>query len=973
MAVKSEMDKKLAMYRKRIQTDMSNRLMGNAEHPNDKELAALVEHYLKQYEAADAINYGERGRDEFIRSCINDFAHLGPLEDLLAHPDVTEIMVNGADQVYVEMGGKLVEVVCDFDDNDHVKRIIDRIVQSVNRHIDEQTPYVDARLKDGSRVNATIPPISVDYPTLTIRKFSEQKLTWDDYLSWGAISENMVRFLSGAVLARCNILVTGGTGSGKCVRMFDSVYSIDDNGHLIKKQVGSISVGDKVIARNGQATEVIGVYPQGKLPVWEVVLKDGRIIEVNDEHLWSVAMESHGAYVERTISTKEMLERGISTEKAGGHTKSHFWIPRVRPIESENVGLPMDAWFVGYMIGNGCMTHSYAIEASTPDAWTVQEIQRIVGSNHDVKRYENREYSWNIVPAQPWLDKFIDLGLNVHSHEKFIPDVYKYSGLEQRKDLFAGLLDADGSCSEKGHVSYCSVSERLAEDVLELGRSLGFTGRITKDVRDDGQYANTDGVCYNVHFTGAPFNPFHLPRKADRWADAHEVHMRDQQSFVDGGAHGYTADEAYLAGFFFTCKFVNSVPYLKASKLSGDIIEGLFDKLGEGTALGGESAGVMRVIGAGATKRRNPMSKWSKEHLPYCSDKIMDREVPAGLEHSAEFLRGLADYAGAVAGGAMRFYASGGQSASIQKLIEGVGLKCVVVKDKRNGSEEITVYGYPTELTNAPEKRAMLDAWKNGASGSLRDDYVPIVDIRMTDRTEEMVCIKVADPSHTFVLGDGTVTHNTTLLNVLSNEIPTSQRIITIEDAAELQLAQPHVVRFETRRPNNEGAGQVSIHDLIVNSLRMRPDRIIVGECRSEEAIEMLQAMNTGHDGSLTTVHANSPTAAFERLETMVLQGADLPSMAIKRQIATAIDVIVHTQRMLDGSRKITSIGTVSSHLEGEAIPFSELFRFDISSIEEAGDSRKVLGNYVGCGMPTDNVLEKFAAIGLDCDPQWFL
>lgn len=430
MATPATIDRSLKVYRKRIQTDMSNRLVGNNQMPSDRELREVVEHFLKQYENAEGrIDFGERGRDEFIRGCVNDFAHLGPLEDLLAHPDVTEIMVNGYDQVFVEMGGKLVEVECDFDDDDHVKRVIDRIVQTVHRHIDEQTPYVDARLKDGSRVNATIPPISVDHPTLTIRKFSERKLGWQDYINWGAINEPMVEFLSAAVEARCNVLVTGGTGSGK-----------------------------------------------------------------------------------------------------------------------------------------------------------------------------------------------------------------------------------------------------------------------------------------------------------------------------------------------------------------------------------------------------------------------------------------------------------------------------------------------------------------------------------------------------------------TTLLNVLSNEIPEDQRIITIEDAAELQLAQEHVVRFETRRPNSEGAGAVTIHDLIVNSLRMRPDRIIVGECRSEEAIEMLQAMNTGHDGSLTTIHANSPTAAFERLETMVLQGnAGLPSIAIKRQIATAIDIIVHTQRLLDGSRKVVSVGAVGSHLEGDAIPFAELFRFDQHEVLEHGDRREVQGKFVGCGMPTDNVLEKFASIGKDCDPHWFL
>lgn len=182
----------------------------------------------------------------------------------------------------------------------------------------------------------------------------------------------------------------------------------------------------------------------------------------------------------------------------------------------------------------------------------------------------------------------------------------------------------------------------------------------------------------------------------------------------------------------------------------------------------------------------------------------------------------------------------------------------------------------------------------------------------------------VADGLNIIISG-GTGTGKTTLLNVLSGFIPDGERIVTIEDAVELQLRQPHVVRLESRPPNLEGSGQVSVRDLVRNSLRMRPDRIIVGEVRGPEALDMLQAMNTGHDGSISTVHCNSPRDALSRLETMVLMaGLELPSRAIREQISSAIDLIVHVQRLRDGHRCISHITEVLG-MEGDVITTSDL------------------------------------------------
>jgi len=197
------------------------------------------------------------------------------------------------------------------------------------------------------------------------------------------------------------------------------------------------------------------------------------------------------------------------------------------------------------------------------------------------------------------------------------------------------------------------------------------------------------------------------------------------------------------------------------------------------------------------------------------------------------------------------------------------------------------------------------------------------------------------------VISGGTGSGKTTLLNVLSSFIPTDDRIVTIEDAAELQLPQDHVVTLESRPANIEGEGAITIRDLVRNSLRMRPDRIVVGECRGGEALDMLQAMNTGHDGSLTTVHANAPRDALSRLETLALMaGLDLPSRAIRDQIASAVNLIVQQSRLQDGSRRVTHITEVTGQENG-VFTSADVFVFKQSGMAPDG---KIYGQFVPTG-----------------------
>jgi pilus assembly protein CpaF len=245
-----------------------------------------------------------------------------------------------------------------------------------------------------------------------------------------------------------------------------------------------------------------------------------------------------------------------------------------------------------------------------------------------------------------------------------------------------------------------------------------------------------------------------------------------------------------------------------------------------------------------------------------------------------------------------------------------------------------------------------------------RLDLSDLIQLGTLDRASVQFLEACVQAELNILISGGTGSGKTTLLNAMSTTIPNHERIVTIEDAAELRLNQRHVLRLEARPKNIEGEGEIAIRELVRNSLRMRPDRIIVGEVRGAEALDMLQAMNTGHDGSLCTVHANAPRDALARIETMVLMaGYDLPVRAIRQQVASALELIVHLERMSDGSRKVTAITEVQ-RMESEVITLQDLFVFHLDDVMRDG---KVIGSLKPTGL-RPSFLHKFEKAGVDVE-----
>ncbi|GAW27649.1 type II secretion system protein E [Carboxydocella sp. JDF658] len=857
---------------------------GKMEDLDEAKLAQQIEDVVQTFLDKEAAFIPRQDRQKIVQEIIDEVLGFGPINPLINDPTVSEIMVNGPNQVYVERKGKLELTDIKFRDNDHVLHIIEKIVAPIGRRIDESMPMVDARLPDGSRVNAIIPPLALKGPTITIRKFSKDPLKIEDLIRFGTLTVEMAKFLDACVKGKLNIVVSGGTGSGKCMLGRTPVLW-SDGWNSIGKKV------DEAMLKQPPYTDGDGwEYVDTNLKVLSFDWTKGEYKLAENVRLWRHRAPDQ-IYKIKTATGREIevtpehpfftLVNGNITEIKASDLSTGLMIavPSYLPIHPEKVNI-LDQ----LMESNGLYVKDDFADIKPILAHEeLKKLARKLNKNYSTVREWFKE---NNIPIKFWwlirkhFNKTEEIN-RVIVKAKTSNETINISLDKFNTDIFwlLGLLLADGHLGKKyleihgNNVDLLEQAQRIVKENFEVYGQLEFPRNRTPRIR-----FYSSALVEIFEGLGVPRG-----KKADK---------------IKPLPWWYKLDNDSLSGF----------------------ISGLWD--GDG------------YIGKNALE----YSSKSPELIEFIRQALLHYGIISiyrrKREHHYAIISGLDNI--------KRFY------------------ECFSLKNRKK-------LQHLTFLAQSP----IVSNQKIGQIASYPVFWDKIIEVELIKNTEPYVYDITVSDLHNFIAGTGGgfITHNTTTLNVLSSFIPNDERIITIEDAAELQLRQEHVVTLETRPPNIEGKGAITMRDLVRNSLRMRPDRIVVGEVRSGEALDMLQAMNTGHDGSLTTGHANSPRDMLARLETMVLMaGMELPVRAIREQIASAIDVIVQQSRLRDGSRKITHITEVVG-MEGDTIVLQDIFVYEQMGVDDKG---KIIGRHRATGI-RPKFMSKLEAAGIHLPEDIFI
>ena len=810
-------------------------------------LHSYLDRLLMQFLAKESFARTE-DRHILVSTVINHIAGLGVIEPLWMDPRITEVMVNGPDDVYVEIEGRVRPVPgCQFRSQGDLEALCQRILAPLNRRVDPASPMADGRLPDGSRVNIVHHAIAPGGPLLTIRRFPETKWTLAALVDNGSVSDDMACELAYLVYHRASILVVGGTGSGKALDVDTPIPT--PSGFT---RMGDLDVGHVVLDEHGQPCNVTAVFdqPPGR-DCFEVEFSDGSTIVADADHNWWTETRS--------------ARRASSRATHGVRQRWTRW-------------------------SDGDVADASRIVSALPEAVSIREFCEAFGW------YENASYEQVVRRAAAAAGRsgatMIEFpsrrGGKSYTGRKSVPTY-------PTRDLLANVTV---TLTKPWH------------DQRHLSATAGVaTTREIADTLKDGPHSNhsvrvMDGV--------AAFPEQHLPVDpyllgvwlGDGSSTKAEIATEDQQIVEAFEAHGY-----------------------KVTRYSAN-------RCNHGIAGGFKAS--LRAIGVLGNK-----------HIP-------DLYLFSSEAQRRALLAGLLDSDGTPGHKSQVIFYNTNQTLAeqVRTLAASLGYQCRIGKRpaRLNGIDHgvcyvVTFSAYDDVF--GLDRKNSVHRTSRAHTRPGRDERRYITAVRPVPE-RPVRCITVDSPSHLFLCGDQYIpTHNTSLLNALSSCIPRGERVVTVEDSLELQFHHgAHVAAMEGRPAGTSGTGEIRIRDLVKNALRMRPDRIVVGEVRDSAALDMLQAMNTGHEGSMTTVHANGPSEAMTRMSVLVAQGGEIPEDKVQWLIGDAVDVLVMQTRYEDGSRRVSGIYEVPTMRanSGEVLEPIPLWEWEQTGTTEDG---KYEGHYV--------------------------
>jgi pilus assembly protein CpaF len=1100
-----------------------------------------------------------RDRAELINIILDETVGLGPIETLMRDPSVTEIMVNwvkrndddqeGYARVFVERGGVVAPAPeIWFESRAHILHIIDRIVSPLGRRVDESVPMVDARLRDGSRVNAVISPLAVDGPLLTVRRFRRDPFTIDDLVAMETLTSEMAEFLKACVIGKRNILVSGGTGSGKTTLLNvlssfiphrERIVTIEDAAelrfHRTHPHVARLEARPPNVEGQGEITIRQLVRNALRMRPDRIVVGEVRGAETLDmlqamntghegsmttihanttrdafSRLETMVMWAEGAKELPLQAIREQLvgaldiviqqtrlpngkRRIVSISEVQGVRHGEIIL---RDIFLYNRGLDDEGNIVGEFTATGAIPRCLPKIESRPNGLDHLFKPTYLRDTLGPHILENEDITEIMVngPRNVWIEE--------HGTLRQAPEVRFRDNTHLLNVINTLIAPLDRRLDELNP----TVDAALPDDARFPGG-----GRINA-VLDP--ISLVGPVLTIRRFNRIPFTLERLVELGSLTAEMAEflrACVRGKRSILVSGGTGSgktTLLRAIANQIDLTRERIVTLEDTAELRIGqpGDNVLGLEarkpDRFGEGEVTirdlvrnalrmrpdriivgevrGAEAMDMLQAMNTGhkgslatvhanstqdAFSRLETMVMWAEgaqelplsairdqlvgaldiivqqERLPNGQRKVVSISEVLGIRHGEIILRDLfvfhraVDEAGELIG---EFTATGALPRCLPEIEPTPGglkhvFKSTYLRDSLgphilrdaaiseimiNGPHDVWIEERG-KLRPAPEIRFRDNTHLLNAINTIiapvdrrLDELHPTVDVALPDddrfpgggRVNAVLDpISLTGPVLTIrrfsnipftldrlvefgsmtetiaaflracviarrniLISGGTGGGKTTLLGAIAKEIDLrKERIITIEDAAELHIGAPgdHVVRLESRAPDRFGEGEVSIRQLVRNSLRMRPDRIIVGEVRGAETLDMLQAMNTGHEGSLTTVHANSPFEAFSRLETMVMWAREAEALslpAIRRQLCV-LNIVAHQARLADGSRKVIAISEVDGLDERDQVQVHDIFRYDQQGI---GPDGKVIGEYVATGY-IPKALKAFRAYGI--------